>query len=414
MTGPTNRKRRTGWILKGVAVLAIIGVLGIAALLTVVWLEHQTIVNLPAPTGPFAVGREFYDWTDDAGIDTLAPVPGTKRELLVWLWYPSVSPSSAPVDSYLPVELRPKRNGGTSILTLLTRDDSKVRGHSIRSAQLSPQQRSYPVVIMRAGASSGVLNYSILIEDLVSHGYVVVGFDAPYRTGRIVFPDGRVIDRRPENNPELCAEKDVSQQADCMAKLVAAWTADTGYVLDRLERLKDSDPSGKFTGRLDMTSVGVFGHSLGGAIAAQFCHDDARCRAGIDIDGQPFGSVVKSGLRRPFMFLLADHHGTSDAVSRHIEANIQAIYDHMNPDNRLRIAIRGASHFTFSDDGAVLKSRVVRGALRMAGMLHIDARRQLAVTSYCVHTFFDAYLKGMSNTPLGISTSVYPEIQVLQ
>ena len=173
-----------------------------------------------------------------------------------------------------------------------------------------------------------------------------------------------------------------------MAKLVAAWTADTGYVLDRLERLKDSDPSGKFTGRLDMTRVGVFGHSLGGAIAAQFCHDDARCRAGIDIDGQPFGSVVESGLRQPFMFLLADHHDTSDAVSRHIEANIQAIYDHTNPDKRLRIAIRGASHFTFSDDGAVLKSRVVRGALRMAGMLHIDARRQLAVTSYCVHTFF--------------------------
>ena len=148
---------------------------------------------------------------------------------------------------------------------------------------------------------------------------MVVGFDAPYRTGRTVFPDGRVIDRRPENNPELCAEKDVSQQADCMAKLVAAWTADTDYVLDRLERLTDSDPSGKFTRRLDMTRVGVFGHSLGGAIAAQFCHDDARCRAGIDIDGQPFGSVVKSGLRRPFMFLLADHHGTSDAVSRHIE-----------------------------------------------------------------------------------------------
>jgi hypothetical protein len=85
----------------------------------------------------------------------------------------------------------------------------------------------------------------------------------------------------------------------------------------------------------------------------------------------------------------------------------------MNPDKRLRIAIRGASHFTFSDDGAVLKSRVVRGALRMAGMLHIDARRQLAITSYCVHTFFEAYLKQTTNTPLDITTSLYPEIQVL-
>jgi hypothetical protein len=31
-----------------------------------------------------------------------------------------------------------------------------------------------------------------LAEDLASHGYIVVGFDA-LRTGRVVFPDGRVM-----------------------------------------------------------------------------------------------------------------------------------------------------------------------------------------------------------------------------
>jgi len=51
-----------------------------------------------------------------------------------------------------------------------------------------------------------VLAYSTLAEDLASHGYVVVGFDAPYRTGVVVFPDGRVIRETPENNPELCAD----------------------------------------------------------------------------------------------------------------------------------------------------------------------------------------------------------------
>jgi len=264
---------------------------------------------------------------------------------------------------------------------------------------------------MRAGASSGVLNYTTLAEDLASHGYVVVGFDAPYRTGRVVFPDGRVITRTPENNPELCVGP---AQAPCMNKLLAAWTADIGFVLDRLEQINASDTSGRFTGRLDLTRVGVFGHSFGGAQAAQFCSDDPRCKAGIDIDGAPFGSVVQAKIRQPFMFLLSDHSHESGPESRQIMANIQSIYDRLPVDSRLRIAIRGAAHFTFSDDGALFKSHVLRGVVRILGKLGIDARRQLAVTAYCLHSFFDAYLKGASVAPLKISSPLYPEIQVLE
>ena len=47
-------------------------------------------------------------------------------------------------------------------------------------------------------------------------------------------------------------------------------------------------------------------------------------------------------------------------------------------------------------------------------MLDIDGRRQLAVTTYCVHSFFDAYLKGEGDSRLEISSPLYPEIQVLE
>ncbi len=50
----------------------------------------------------------------------------------------------------------------------------------------------------------------------------------------------------------------------------------------------------------------------------------------------------------------------------------------------------------------------------MLGLVGIEGRRQLAVTAYCVHTFFDAYLKEEKVSPLKISTSLYPEIQVLR
>jgi pimeloyl-ACP methyl ester carboxylesterase len=270
------------------------------------------------------------------------------------------------------------------------------------------------VVIMRAGASLEVWNYSTLAEDLASHGYVVVGFDAPYRSFTVVFPDGRVLRRLPENNPELCLEKTGQERDRCANRVLTAWTGDTSFVLDRLQQLNAADASGKFAGRLDMTRVGVFGHSFGGAAAALFCHEDSRCKAGIDVDGAPHGSVIQAGINRPFMFLLSDHSHESDPEGNQIGADIQSIYDRLPPDGRLRVEIRGANHFLFSDDGALLKSHIVMGALRLLGILRIDGRRQLAVTSYCLHSFFDAYLKRAGVSRLNISSRLYPEVEVLE
>jgi predicted dienelactone hydrolase len=407
------QKKLARRIFKGFAVVATLGVLGVAALLAFLWLERRTEVTLPTPTGPFAVGRSLYHWVDDKTLDTLAPVPETKRELLVWIWYPAEQ-SGATADDYVPATVRPPagRVGGALIFRLLTRDLSKVYGHSARDPAVSPRQQSYPVVIMRAGASAPVMNYSTLAEDLASHGYVVVGFDAPYRTSVVVFPDGRVIARTPENNPELFSGAELTRRAN---KLLAAWTADTAFVLDRLEQWNASGASGKFTGRLDITRVGVFGHSFGGATAAQFCSQDSRCTAGIDVDGSLHGSVIQAGIHKPFMFLLSDHGDlSSDAETRQIVADIQSVYDRLPPDGKLLIAIRGANHFTFSDDGAVLKSRIMRDVLRLFGKLGIDGRRQLAVTAHCVHTFFDAYLKRAGVSQLNLSSPLYPEIQVLK
>ena len=172
--------KRLARIFKGLGVVAMSGVLVIAVLMGSLRLEHGIETTLPTPTGRFAVGRAIDAWIDDAASDTLAPVPGTRRELVVWMWYPSSAGQSAvTTDDYLPAPLRGEveRARGALINKFLTRDLSKVHTHSTRNSAVSPQQRSYPVVIMRAGASAGVTNYTTLAEDLASHGYVVVGFD---------------------------------------------------------------------------------------------------------------------------------------------------------------------------------------------------------------------------------------------
>jgi pimeloyl-ACP methyl ester carboxylesterase len=237
----------------------------------------------------------------------------------------------------------------------------------------------------------------------------VVGFDARYRTQVVVLPDGRAVYRSAQHDPEISG----GQQGERIAgKLVLAWASDVGFVLDRLQRLNGSTPAGRFAGRLDLSRVGVFGHSLGGATAAQFCHDDARCKAGIDIDGAPYGSVIRDGIKQPFMFLMSDHGEASDPDSRRIEANIQSIYDKLPPTSRQHIMIRGANHYDFSD-GAVVKSQIVLRTLHWLGIIGVDGRRQLAITAYCVHSFFDMYLKPAGAAQFKIPSSRYPEIEPL-
>jgi dienelactone hydrolase len=401
-------------VLKGVAALAFLVLLGVLTLLASLWLEHRSEVTLPKPTGEFPVGRTLYDWVDDQTLDGLGPA-GTKRELLVWVWYPAAA-SDQKTAEYVPDATRQAvEHDRGPLLNLLTRDLSKVHTHSLLDANVSAQQRSYPVVIMRAGASLEVWNYSALAEDLASRGYVVAGIDAPYRAFVVAFPDGRVIRRLPENNPELCIGRAREELSRCVNRFLTAWTADISYVLERLGQLNTSDPSHRFTGRLDMTRVGIFGHSFGGAQAAQFCSQDGRCKAGIDVDGSLHGSVIQSGISAPFMFLLSGEGDfSSSAEVREVESDIKSVYDRLPANGRLRVSIRGANHFTFSDDGALLRSRAFRWVLRRLGKLDIDGARQLAVASYCIRSFFDAYLKQTAASPPTISSSLYPEIDVVE
>jgi pimeloyl-ACP methyl ester carboxylesterase len=183
------------------------------------------------------------------------------------------------------------------------RDPSRIQTHSFANAPVSQEQLQYPVVLLRPGGSALTADFTTLAEDLASHGYFVVGFDAPYRTSVVVLPDGRVIPRLPQNNVENAA----GNLADpLIGKLLGMWTSDTKFVVDRLTRLNE-DTVSQFRGRMDLGRLGMFGHSFGGATALQFCHDDSRCKAAADLDGIPFGTVISEGLKKPCMFVLSDH-----------------------------------------------------------------------------------------------------------
>lgn len=351
-------------------------------------------------------------WRDTTALDAMAPRPGTKRELFVWIWYPADrQPSSAKFDDYLPAAWRRAIADELSpVLRLfVTRDLSKVHAHAYRDASVSSEQKPHPVVLVRAGAAAQITQYTCLAENLASHGYVVVGFDAPYRSFTTVFPDGRVILRSSQNNVELASG---SQQVKLATQLTRAWSSDMSYALDQLEKLNAYDPSGQFTGQFDLQKVGALGHSLGGATVLQFCHNDSRCKAGIDMDGLPLGDMAREGVVQPFMFLLSDHSREPNAASGPVLSDIRAIYDRLPADKRLWISIRGAGHFLFGDD-AMLQLPLVRSLLHQLGLMPLTGRRQVEITEHYVSVFFDVYLKGTASAASLKQQSGYPEVEFI-
>ncbi|HEV8042913.1 MAG TPA: hypothetical protein VGP62_28805 [Bryobacteraceae bacterium] len=394
-------------LLKILGALVLLLIIGIAAILGLLRLEHGFAMTLPDPTGQFPVGRAMLHWVDNKRMDSLAPVANQKRGLIVWIWYPATVKTPAQPAEYQPAPWRAavESEQGTVMSKFFTRDSALVRAHSAENAEVSPAQHTYPVVLMKSGIGALATDYTTLAEDLASHGFVVVGSDSPYSTFVVVFPDGRVATRTAAGNPP--EDWDEAARKRVASELIKVWSADTRFELDQLERLNSADPSSKFAGRLDLVSVGVFGHSFGGATAAQFCHDDRRCKAGIDMDGQPFGNVIQEGLTQPFLYLMSDHSGEKGDDSRQILANIKSICDSDKAGCQMATVL-GARHFNFSDQ-SLLKDRYLG---RISGMLGpVGERRGLAIAAACVDTFFEIHLKNAPSERLRNMSGEYPEIR---
>ena len=392
--------------------LDLIAMAGLAVLLAALWVDHGRSTPLPTPSGSYRVGRAPYVWTDETRLNPYAPVADTKQDLAVWIWYPTAPSPSTRKSEYLPEYwMRAlERHEGFTLGKLLSRDLTRVETNSWTDAEISGEQAMYPVVILRAGGGALSSDYTTLAEDLASHGYVVVSFDAPYRTVITAFPDGRVAIRAAGGDFDRALPSSATQHL--ATQLMNVWIADLKLVLDQLQELNANDPAGRFKGRFDMRKVGVVGHSLGGATAAQFCHDDPRCAAGIDIDGMPFGNVIRDGLQQPFFL---PHERSQQGVrigTQTVERNIESIYDHVPEGKRWGMTITGANHFTFSGQ-MFTKSPILMFFLRRVGVMgSLEKRRGLAITGACVHTFFDVYLKGAPANEMNRLPALYPELKI--
>jgi predicted dienelactone hydrolase len=395
------------WIKRGLKLalaLLILGLLLVGGYIGVLAISRASIQALPAPAGPYAVGRMELDWSDPTRVDPLAKQPDIPRELAIWVWYPSQADAASQPAPYFPPAWAQARNQDQGIGILIERQLTKIRNHSYENAALDRTQPTYPVLIMEPGLGPAIPDYTVLAENLASHGYIVVGINPTYSSNLVVFPDGRVVTRSEQGTiPDNASRTQAEQIAD---QLISVWVKDVVFVMNRLEAANASSAS-PFYQRLELAHLGVFGHSFGGATAILVCQQDPRCKAGANLDGTPFGSGKNAPIQVPFLLMSEDYSGGCDLDCSEFRQTAKfgpagAVYD---------LSVQGARHFNFSD----LPLRMVpavRPLFHAVGLIgSIDPARGEEITSEYLLAFFDRYLENRDGRLLDGPSPEYPEVQ---
>lgn len=58
--------------------------------------------GLPFPSGKYAIGRQAFDWIDNARLDPFSSTSEKYRELMIYIWYPARPSSPTFWGEYLP------------------------------------------------------------------------------------------------------------------------------------------------------------------------------------------------------------------------------------------------------------------------------------------------------------------------
>jgi pimeloyl-ACP methyl ester carboxylesterase len=351
---------------------------------------------LPKPSGPHEIGRLSMHWTDTtrAELETLAP--DDKRELMVHIFYPVNTAASQPRAVYVP-DADIMRPGWTD--EQIARIGA-IRAYSREGVAALKGNASYPVILFAAGGGMKALTYHALIEDLASHGNVVVAIDGPYNARGVRFPDGRVLGNLAPTARGWPAPRNADESQRYYAERVAHMARDMSFVIDRLAELNRG--RGAFGGRLDLArGVGVIGHSRGGQAAAAARVIDRRICGAVNLDGIAGGAAVQpikgdSVGTQPFLWIqnplppppsseqlararrtIAEYHQEISRMVAAWETQMKAI---QGGAMRVVISSPGAEHIDFSDE-------VFWDSLRTPEVLSTKTRT-VATTRAFVRAFF--------------------------
>ena len=350
-------------------------------------LSAQSADWLPAPTGTYEIGTTYYHWTDATRNEVFTAEPDDRREVMVRLWYPAkVHPEAEPV-TYLPrATLEAPYLANVPGATSFALPISEIAGtptHSYRDAPLSDAQTNFPVIIYSDGWQGSSVLATSQMEELASHGYIVVSVEHPYISEWTVFPGRRVVaaDNASSDGAQEAVAQDIIFVLDQLTLLNEAFSV---FALQRLDMLDEAMPGDQFTGRLDLERVGVLGAAWGGGPSLLACLNDERLAA-VLVEGAYIlpEDVMTAGIDVPVMFI--DDRETPSASGFEV-ANRQAYH----------VSVNSSSNQSYGD--YLLWSEDTNAA-----------RSVPAINAY-IRAFFDRHSRGLVVPLLNGPSPDFPDV----
>ena len=273
--------------------------------------------QIPPPSGPFGIGRIGFHWVDNSRPDNYDSK--RQRELMVYFWYPTAKsaakgqyfPGAAQMDAVPEVHKLMSIEFGNVWAPVIS---GEISSHAIDHAPIADNHEPFPVVTFSHGRGGTGFEYTILIEHLVSHGYVVASIEHTYTAKAIFFPDGRIVTQRNAAPPAgLSQAESMTWMMKQTSIGINEGAADVRFVINRMTQLSHDKQQFALAGAIDLKRLAAMGHSAGAEFAARACQQDSRIQACVDLDG---GMVPIAALplydddrtmRQPLLFLEAYH-----------------------------------------------------------------------------------------------------------
>jgi predicted dienelactone hydrolase len=385
------------------------------------------IVNLPEPTGPYTVGTSSYRMIDSTREEIFTKDPDDDRNLLITAWYPAEMTKGLSVQHYW------DRQGVTGKAYSINADMgtfwyshlSLVKTNSYQDAPLAAEQAPFPVLIYSPSFYGLNTENTMLLEELASHGYVIFSIAHTYETIVSIFPNGEIVHGDLDTVFELFdAHADVEEKlyvdyekADNLEEktdlvkqifvvdeeatnILRVRTEDAIFVLDEIETLNTTESI--FKGKLDLDQVGILGWSFGGATAMEACIADSRFKAGINIDGWPYGALFNTDqpLTQPFMLIGSEAEDEMETIVSDL------IYEKIE-NAGYALSIKDAWHINFWDFPLFFD---VYKHIGYWGT--IDALRLREINRAYAMGFFDKHLRGKNVDLLDDPLYLYPEVRI--
>lgn len=284
----------------------------------------HAVLELPSPDGPYAIGTTTLVLSDTR----------RNRDLVVTTWFPANGGSV--VAPYMD-----KRTAAefSAEWKLQPGFEQNVHTHAWIQASI-PKNGLFPLVLLEHGSGVVPAVYTILAEGLASNGFIVVATNHPPDSLIVVFPDGREIKAK----PYWPVDADRRAQGVAIGKFAEdVLVADVRFVLDRLQDMNANDNF--WRGHIDLSKVGIVGHSMGGTTAALATREESRISAGVNLDGSTFpgmnADVRPIDLQKPLLFVATEEHASDPETHGREYLGSES--------NTYYVVVAGDDHMAFTD-----------------------------------------------------------------